>query len=315
MKEENILVTGANGQIGQVLIKELHSKYGQNHVLATDINESKTDGPFEFLDILNTERLAKLIRQYNITQIYHLAALLSSKGEKNISLTWRINLDAYLKILDTAVEHKVRKLFFPSTIGIFGSTTPRDNTPQFSSFLPSTVYGISKLTGEMWSQYYFNRFGLDIRSVRYPGVISYQSIPSGGTTDYSVEMFVELLKNGHYDCYLKKDTRLPMVYMPDVVKGTLQLMEVPRSQISISSAYNISSFSLSPEQLFNAIQGHIPEATISYQPDHRQVIAESWSESIDDSLARKDWNWHPEFDMDKMVNDMILNLRGQFSLS
>ncbi len=309
MKENRILITGANGQIGQVLSEALKVRYGHDNVISSDLKSLGQEGLFEILDVTDKNKMEAIIRDYKITQIYHLAALLSSKGEKNIDLTWHINMEAYRDVLQLAHECDIDRVFFPSTIGVYGKTTPRVSTPQFSSFIPDTVYGISKMTGEMWSQYYRNRFGLDIRSIRYPGVISYQSIPSGGTTDFAVEMFFDALKTGHYKCYLKDDTRLPMVYMPDVIKGTIQLMEADPESLSIAHGYNLSAFSLSPKQLFHSISQYVSNFTIEYNPDNRQLIADSWSESIDDSLARNDWNWSPEYDMEAMVKDMIEHIR------
>ena len=312
MRDPVTLITGANGQIGKELTKALRNLYGTDSVICTDLKpDPNPEGPFEILDIKDIDKMRQLIGDYKVTHIYHLAALLSSKGEQNPQLTWSINFDAYLRLLHLAVELKIERLFFPSTIGIYGPTTPKVNTPQYGSFLPSTVYGISKLTGEMWGQYFRDRYGLDVRSIRYPGVISYQTIPSGGTTDYAVEMFFEALDKGEYTSYLKPDTRLPMVYMPDVINGTLQLMRAPIDNVSIASGYNLSAFSLTPAILHEAIKSHIPDFRINYVPDHRQAIAESWTETIDDSLARSDWGWAPEYDMTSMVRDMLSNIRIQ----
>ncbi|NNE26296.1 MAG: NAD-dependent epimerase/dehydratase family protein [Saprospiraceae bacterium] len=312
MRNPLTLITGANGQIGKELTKALRNLHGTESVICTDLKpDPDPSGPFELLDITDINKMKQLIGDYKVTQIYHLAALLSSKGEQNPQLTWSINFDAYLKILNLAVEMEIDRLFFPSTIGIYGPTTPKVNTPQNASFLPSTVYGISKLTGEMWGQYFRNRYKLDVRSIRYPGVISYGTIPSGGTTDFAVEMFFEALAKGKYISYLLPDTRLPMVYMPDVINGTLQLMNAPIEKVSIASAYNLAAFSLTPASLAESIKVHIPEFEINYQPDHRQAIAESWTETIDDSLARSDWGWAPEYDMTSMVQDMLSNIRIQ----
>ncbi len=310
MKKPIILVTGSNGQIGTELVNALQDRYGIDQIIATDLKDKEDSvGIFEFMDVLNVDRVERIIEKYEVTQIYHLAALLSSRGEDNPALTWKINLDAYLSILHLAHKHKIEKIFFPSTIGVYGPTTPRHNTPQNTSFIPGTVYGISKITGELWSQYYRNRFGMDIRGIRYPGVISYSHLPVGGTTDYAVEIFFEAMKNKKYECFLKADTRLPMVYMPDVLKATLDLMAAPAKDISISYAYNISGFSLTPNELYEAIKVHIPEMTISYVPDDRQKIADSWSETIDDSVARNDWNWNPDYNMESMVKDMLANIK------
>lgn len=305
-----ILVTGSNGQIGTELVAALQARYGIDQIIATDLKDNEdSEGIFEFMDVMNFERVERVIRKYKVTQIYHLAALLSSRGEDNPALTWKINLDAYLNILRLAHKHHIEKIFFPSTIGVFGPTTPRQNTPQNTSFIPGTVYGITKITGELWSQYYRNRYGMDIRGIRYPGVISYSHLPKGGTTDFAVEIFFEALQNKKYECFLKEDTRLPMVYMPDVLKATIDLMDAPKEKISISYAYNISGFSLTPKELYNAIKRYIPELEISYVPDERQKIADSWSETIDDSLARQDWNWNPSFNMETMVPDMLKNIK------
>jgi len=309
LEPPRILVTGSNGQIGTVLIEALREKYGQENVIASDIKESRFEAPFEILDITDVNRMEEVISHYKINQIYHLAALLSSKGEQNIQFTWKINLQSYLSILDLAVKCNIQKIFFPSTIGIYGHTTPKTNTPQNTSFVPETAYGISKYTGELWSNYYNLKKGLDIRSVRYPGVISYQSIPVGGTTDYSVEMFFEAVKHQKYTCYLEPNTRLPMIYMPDVMKATLELMDAPKENLTIGMAYNLSSFSLTPAILCEQIRRHIPDFKIEYQPDHRQKIAESWSESIDDQAARHDWGWEPNYDITQMVDDMFLNIK------
>jgi len=310
LKKPVILVTGSNGQIGTELVNALQDRYGIDQVIPTDLKvKENSRGPFEFMDVMNFERVERIIQKYEVTQIYHLAALLSSRGEDNPSLTWKINLDAYLNILQLAQKHKIEKIFFPSTIGVYGPTTPRQNTPQNTSFVPGTVYGISKITGELWSQYYRNRYGMDIRGIRYPGVISYSHLPAGGTTDYAVEIFFEALKHKKYECFLKENTRLPMVYMPDVLKATIDLMDAPKEDISISYAYNISGFSLTPKELYNAIRVHIPELKISYVPDERQKIADSWSETIDDSLARKDWKWNPNYNMESMVKDMLANIK------
>jgi len=304
-----ILVTGSNGQIGTVLVKALRERHGTENVIASDLVHSEIEGPFEIINILDTERIESVIEKYEVTEIYHLAALLSSKGEQKIELTWDINLNSYLSILNLARKHKVKKIFFPSTIGVFGPTTPRQLTPQDTVLLPGTVYGISKLTGELWNQYYRTKFDMDIRSIRYPGVISYEVIPTGGTTDFAVEIFFDAILKGHYKCYLSEDTTLPMVYMPDVINATLKLMSAPKENISISYGYNISGFSVSPKDLYHEIIKKIPKFKIKYKPDQRQKIADSWSETIDDSLARKDWGWSPEFDVASMSEDMIKNIK------
>ena len=307
--QPKVLVTGSGGQIGTELVRALRKLYGADSVVATDLLDRKegtdTEGPYAQLDVTDTARLAQLLSEHKVDHVYHLAALLSSKGEKNIDLTWNINFEAHRRLLEACHSNGVNRVFFPSTIGIYGPTTPRKGTPQHTSFQPSTVYGISKITGELWNQYYRTRFGLDVRSLRYPGVISYEVIPAGGTTDFSVEMFFDLKRKGKYVCYLKKDTRLPMLYMPDVIKATLGLMQADKQNLTTSMGYNISGFSLTPAELFAELSKYYPEATISYEPDARQQIADSWSETIDDSTARTDWNWAPDYGMQAMVKDMV----------
>lgn len=312
MRETKILVTGANGQLGTVLCEALRKKYGKENVIATDIqkNLKLNNEPFEFLDIMNDVRLKELTGDFGITQIYHLAAILSASGEYNPLKTWRVNLDGFLKILELAKDNRLDKIFFPSTIAIFGKTTPRKNTPQDVPLLPETVYGITKTTGELLCHYYCHRYGIDVRSIRYPGIISYQSPPGGGTTDYAVEIFHEAVKTGRYECFLEPDTRLPMMYIFDSIRATMELMEAPKEKIKTRYGYNIAAMSFSPAELAQEIKKHIPEFTISYKPDFRQQIAESWTESIDDSRAREEWGWSHQFGLKEMVEDMIKNLRN-----
>lgn len=308
--ERKILVTGANGQIGRVLTEELRKKFGTNAVLASDITKLPvTVEPFEFLDILNLQRLKEIILDNGINEIYHLAAILSANGEWNPMKTWNINLNGLLSILELARECNMNKVFFPSTIAVFGNTTPRKNTAQDVPLLPSTVYGMSKATGELWCNYYFKRYGVDVRSLRYPGIIGWQSLPAGGTTDYAVEIFHAALKNKHYECFLKEDTRLPMMYMDDAIKATIDLMEAPSETISVRYSYNLAAMSFNPSEIAAEIKKHIPEFTISYKPDFRQDIAASWTESIDDSVARNDWHWKPKFDLASMTIDMLDHLK------
>lgn len=311
MSTPKILVTGANGQIGRVLTQELRRKYGQNAVVATDITKLGEDvEPFEFLDILNNQRLRELVSDHKITQIYHLAAILSANGEWNPIKTWNINLNGLLSILELARELNMEKVFFPSTIAVFGNTTPRVQTPQDVPLVPSTVYGMSKSTGELWCNYFNQKFGLDVRSLRYPGIIGWQSLPAGGTTDYAVEIYHEALKHQQYECFLAENTRLPMMYMNDAIKATLDLMEAPKENISIRYGYNLAAMSFTPSEIAAEIKKHIPEFEITYKPDFRQQIAASWTESIDDSMARKDWNWQPEFDLPAMTIDMLHHLKN-----
>jgi nucleoside-diphosphate-sugar epimerase len=309
MSIPKILVTGANGQIGRVLTEALRNVYGNDAVLATDITKLETTKePFEFLDILNNQRLREIVEDHKITQIYHLAAILSANGEWNPIKTWNINLNGLLAILELAREKEMDKIFFPSTIAVFGKTTPRINTPQDVPLLPTTVYGMSKSTGELWCNYYFQRYGVDVRSLRYPGIIGWQSLPAGGTTDYAVEIYHEALKNGKYECFLAENTRLPMMYMDDAIKATIDLMSAPKEDIQVRYGYNLAAMSFSPAEIAQEIKKHIPNFEITYKPDFRQDIAASWTESIDDSKARTDWKWKPDFDLEKMTIDMLSHL-------
>ena len=310
MGKDAILITGANGQIGSVLAKALRSVFGRDQVLTTDIRKPEQEtGPFELLDILDKPRMQQLIKKYKITQIYHLAAILSAKGESDPQLTWKINMDGFFNILECAREMNLEKVFFPSSIAVFCKETPRQNTPQYTILHPTTVYGISKAASENWCQYYFQKYGVDVRSLRYPGIISYESAPGGGTTDYAVEIFHEALNHGYYSCFLKEDSRLPMIYMPDAIRATLSLMEAPANQIKVRTSYNLSAMDFTPKELYQAILTHIPDFKIEYNPDFRQQIADSWNESIDDGCARTDWGWKENFDLQAMTKDMILNLK------
>jgi threonine 3-dehydrogenase len=314
--KDRILVIGANGQIGSVLTKALRVEFGQENVIATDIH-LPIDGnnylPFEILDATDAAKMSFLIERYRITQIYHLAAILSAKGEINPLKTWNVNMDCLFNVLEAARTHKIKKVFFPSTIAVFGSNTPRINTPQDTLRTPETVYGMSKVAGENWSSYYHKRYDVDIRSLRYPGIIGYQSQPGGGTTDYAVDIFHKALKGEIFECFLKETTRLPMMYMEDAIHATLKLMEAPADKISIRSSYNLSGMSFTPKEIAAEIQKHIPNFKIIYKPDFRQDIANSWPESIDDSQARKDWGWKPKFDLAKMTVDMLNNLKRKYT--
>lgn len=309
MSKEKILITGANGQIGSVLTTALISLHGKDNVIATDIREaSYPHHQFELLDILDRERLTKLVKKYQITQIYHLAAILSAKGESDPLWTWKINMDGFFNVLETAKSEKIRKVFFPSSIAVFGELSPQKNTPQYTVLHPNTVYGISKSAAENWCQYYHQKYGLDIRSVRYPGIIGHQSLAGGGTTDYAVEIFHAAVKEEPFVCFLKEDARLPMIYMDDAISATLQLMEAPAKQIKIRTSYNLSGLDFTPKEIATAIQKHLPHFKVSYQPDFRQAIADSWPGSIDDSRARKDWHWKEKYNLEKMTADMIHHL-------
>lgn len=308
---ENVLITGANGQIGTVLVQELLKKYDYSQVIATDIaTEPNQKVQFERLDVLDTAAFDNLVNKYQITQIYHLAAILSASGEKNPLRTWEINMNGFFNVMETARKHDL-KIFFPSSIAVFGAEQPSGDTPQHTVLIPETVYGISKAAGENWSNYYQNRYGVDVRSLRYPGIIGYQSKPGGGTTDYAVDIFHEAILNEKYTCFLSENTTLPMIYMEDAIRATLELMEAPKEKLTISTSYNLAGLSFSPKELAKAIQKEMPNFHINYEPDYRQKIADSWPKTIDDSTARQDWNWQPKYDLVKMTADMILNLKKQ----
>ncbi|MEP7268510.1 MAG: NAD-dependent epimerase/dehydratase family protein [Saprospiraceae bacterium] len=311
MRPTKILITGANGQVGTALAIALKEVYGETNVLCTDIRKPKADhGLFEMLDILNTQRMAEIIEDYHITQVYHLAAILSANGEWNPKKTWNINLNGQLTILELANQYQMDKVFFPSTIAVFGSSTPKIKTPQHAAAEPTTVYGMSKLAGELWCQYYHQRYHVDVRSLRYPGIIGWQSNPGGGTTDYAVEIFHAAINSDSYSCYLHQDTTLPMLYMDDAIRATIELMEAPEENISIRTSYNLEGMSLSPGMLYNEIKKYYPDFKITYDIDFRQQIAESWSESIDDTPARNDWAWKEGFDISKMTADMMHHLKA-----
>ncbi|TXC85466.1 NAD-dependent epimerase/dehydratase family protein [Luteibaculum oceani] len=308
------LIIGSSGQIGSDLVGELSALKGKDNVIASDIREPKNfDGTFVTLDATNKKDLERIIDEHDVSEVYLLAALLSATAEMNPQFAWDLNMGSLSHVLDLAREGKLKKIFFPSSIAVFGPTTPKDNTPQRTILEPSTVYGITKLAGERWAEYYFKRYGTDIRGIRYPGLISYKALPGGGTTDYAVQIFYDALQNKTHECFLNKDTELPMLYMSDAVRGTINLMEAPADQIKIRSAYNLAGFSFTPEQIAASIQKHIPNFKIAYQPDYRQAIADSWPNSIDDSEARKDWGWKPKYDLDAMVEDMLTNLEKKLA--
>jgi nucleoside-diphosphate-sugar epimerase len=310
---ERILVTGALGQIGTELTAALRLQYGADNIIATDIrkpfSETLLNAPFEILDITDINALNGLIVKHKITQVYHLAAILSASGERNPILAWQVNMTGLLNVLEACVTHRVKKLFWPSTIAVFGPSTPQQNTPQHTITDPVTVYGISKLAGEGWCNYYFKKENLDVRCLRYPGLIGYQSKPGGGTTDYAVEIFYEAWAHNSYSCFLEKETNLPMMYMPDAIRGTLELMNAPAEKISIRTAYNFAGFSFSPEEIAAEIKKHMPAFEITYQPDFRQQLAASWPQSIDDSIAKTDWNWKPEYNLSTMTSDMLKHIK------
>jgi len=312
MIKERILVIGACGQIGVELTIALRKIYGGANVVASDLREEndllKGTGPYVSMDVMNKEMLHVQVIRQNFTQIYLLAAILSATGEKNPPLAWNLNMTGLLNVLDIAREEKIHKVYWPSSIAVFGPTSPKIKCPQKTVIEPTTVYGISKFAGEFWCNYFNQRYGLDVRSLRYPGLISYKSAPGGGTTDYAVEIFHEALEEKHYTCFLKEDTYLPMMYMPDAIRATIELMEATADRISVRTSYNISGMSFSPKEIAACIGTHVPGFTIDYKPDYRQAIADSWPQSIDDSVAGRDWNWKPEFDLEKMTADMFNNL-------
>lgn len=313
MIKDKILVIGASGQIGVELTLALRKIYGNANVVASDLREQNPllegTGPYVSLDVMNKEMLHVQVIRQNFTQIYLLAAILSATGEKNPNLAWNLNMTGLLNVLDIAREEKIKKVYWPSSIAVFGPTSPKQNCPQQTIIEPSTVYGISKYAGEFWCNYYHNRFGVDVRSIRYPGLISYKSAPGGGTTDYAVEIFHEALEEKTYECFLKEDTYLPMMYIADAIRGTIELMEAPAEKISIRTSYNLSGMSFSPKEIAASIKKHIPDFTITYKPDYRQNIANSWPQSIDDTVARNDWGWKNEYDLDKMTKEMLDNLK------
>ncbi|MGC4036365.1 MAG: NAD-dependent epimerase/dehydratase family protein [Chitinophagaceae bacterium] len=312
MVKEKILVIGASGQIGVELTLALRKMYGAANVVASDLREEnellKGTGPYVSLDVMNKEMLHVQVIRQNITQVYLLAAILSATGEKNPNLAWHLNMQSLLNVLDIAREEKLHKVYWPSSIAVFGPTSPKQNCPQHTIIEPTTVYGISKYAGEFWCNYFFQRYGVDVRSLRYPGLISYKSAPGGGTTDYAVEIFHEAIEEKKYTCFLKEDTYLPMMYMPDAIRSTIELMEADSSKISVRTSYNLSGMSFSPETIGAEIKKHVPEFNIQYKPDYRQAIADSWPQSIDDSVARRDWGWKEEYDLPRMTADMLHNL-------
>lgn len=317
MIKDRILVIGASGQIGTELVINLRSMYGNANVIASDVknatDEVMESGPYEVLDVMDKSRLHEIVTKHEITQIYLLAALLSATAEKNIEHGWALNMRSLSHVLDQARFGKVRKVYWPSSIAVFGSTTPQINTSQHTIMEPNTVYGISKQAGERWCEYYHQKFGVDVRSLRYPGLISWKTEPGGGTTDYAIHIFHKALKNGTYECFLSKDTTLPMMYMPDAVRATIELMEAPSEKIKIRSSYNVAGISFNPKEIAKAIKAHIPEFEITYQTDERQEIANTWPKSIDDSEARVDWGWKHQYSLDALTKDMLLNLDKQYN--
>ncbi|MBA6313566.1 NAD-dependent epimerase/dehydratase family protein [Cellulophaga baltica] len=311
--QKSILIIGACGQIGTELTFALREKHGNENVIASDIREGNADlmasGPFEILDATNYEAIENVVMHYEIEEVYLMAAMLSATAEKFPMRAWNLNMNSLFNVLNLAKEKKISKLFWPSSIAVFGPNTPKDNTSQNTIMEPSTVYGISKQSGERWCEYYFNKFGVDVRSVRYPGLISWKTLPGGGTTDYAVEIYHKALEEKQYSCFLKEDTLLPMMFMDDAIRATINIMETPAEKIKIRSSYNLAAMSFNPSEIAKSIQQHIPEFKISYAPDFRQQIADSWPSSINDSEAQEDWGWKPAFDLEKTTHEMLKNLK------
>lgn len=314
-----ILVTGATGQIGSELTIELRKKYGKENVVAAGHKRAPSDkllhsGPFEYVDVTNKQSIEKVVQKYRIDTIYHLAAILSAVGEENPQLAWNVNMNSLYNVLEIARENML-KIFWPSSIAVFGPEAPRINTPQDTILIPRTIYGVTKVAGELLCNYYFNKFGLDVRSVRYPGIISSETLPGGGTTDYAVEIFYEAIQHKRYTCFVREDTVLPMMYMPDCIKAAIDIMEADKAKIKQRTSYNISAISFSAGELAAEIKKYIPDFKCEYKPDFRQKIADSWPMSIDDSVARREWGWNPTYDLASMTRDMIEKLSKKLAKS
>ena len=308
-----ILVLGASGQIGTELTQKLRLLYGNNNVIASDIREGNTElmssGSFEIIDATDKATIFKIIQKYKVTQVYLLAAMLSATAEKMPQKAWNLNMNSLLAVLDLAKDKHIEKVYWPSSIAVFGPTTPKENTPQKTVMEPSTVYGISKVSGEFWCNYYYEKFGVDVRSLRYPGVISWKIKPGGGTTDYAVDIFFKALEDKKYECFISENTHLPMMYMEDALNATIQLMQADSRDVKIRNGYNLAAISFTPKEMASEIKKHIPDFEITYKPDFRQEIADSWPNSIDDSQARKDWNWQHKFDLKAMTEDILKSLK------
>ena len=314
MSEDIVLVIGANGQLGSVLIKELQKIYGITNVIASDVYlDPNFEGVFELLDATYITSIRTIVKKYSVNQIYQLAAILSAKGEQHPLETWELNIKMMLNVFEVSINSTVNKVFFPSSIAVYGTKAPLQNSPQSAFLNPATVYGISKAAGENWAQYYFNKYDLDIRSIRYPGVIGYQSMPGGGTTDYAVDIYHSAVKRENYKCFLKADTKLPMVFMEDAIRATIELMQTPKENIKTRTSYNLGSMSLNPSEIYEAIKKQYPSFEIEYQPDFRQVIADNWPKTIDDKEARNDWGWEPKFNLKLMTSVMLEKLEEKYN--
>jgi nucleoside-diphosphate-sugar epimerase len=309
----NILIIGACGQIGTELTKKLRETYGREHVVASDVRKGDAafvaSGPFEVVNALDFNQVQDVIEKYNIDEVYLMAALLSATAEKNPAFAWDLNMNSLFHVLNLAKAGKIKKIFWPSSIAVFGPTTPKQNTPQYTVMEPSTVYGISKQSGERWCEYYHNLYDVDVRSIRYPGLISWSTPPGGGTTDYAVDIYHKALSDGRYTCFLSEETRLPMMYMDDAIRATVEIMQADPQDLKIRSSYNLSAMDFTPEEIADEIKKHIPDFKMDYAPDFRQKIANSWPQSINDANARKDWGWQHEFDLEKMTADMLEHLK------
>jgi len=311
-----ILILGASGQLGSVLTQKLQEKWGLKNVIASDITDNRSAITcFEKLDATDYNALEKIVTKHKITEIYHLVAILSANGEKNPLQSWNINMQSLFNVLEVARIHAINKVFFPSSIAVFGKEVQKTNTPQSPNLTPTTVYGISKVAGENWANYYHEKYGLDIRSLRYPGIIGYQSLPGGGTTDYAVDIYHKAVRKEKFECFLNADTKLPMIFMDDAIRATIELMDAPKEVIKVRTSYNLAGISFTPQEVFNSIKKIYPDFQINYTPDFRQEIANSWPESIDDSAAKKDWQWKSEFHLDDITKIMTQKLQEKYSLN
>ncbi len=314
--ETKILVIGANGQVGRVLTKALQDRYGIENIIASDLQKGEdSEGVFEVVDAMNIDRIKEVVVKHRITQIYHLAAILSARGEENPLKTWNINVKTWLNVLEVARTEQVKKVFYPSSIAVFGRGASKNNTPNDAYLDPSTVYGISKVDGENWAQYYYLKYGVDVRSIRYPGIIGYQSLPGGGTTDYAVDIYHKAVLNETFTCFLKEDAALPMIFIDDAIRATIEVMEAPAENIKVRTSYNLGGISFSPGEIVAEIRELYPEFKVNYKPDFRQDIAENWPKSIDDSEARMDWSWKPKYDLWSITETMVNKLKKQYELT